>query len=99
MSLQKDPEGFEKKTLHKYADFKHARVLEVGCGEGRLTWRYASASSQTIAFDADHDVLRIARADMHPDMRGKVHLLEASATNGIPFTNEAFDIAMLAWSL
>ena len=99
MSLQKDPEGFEKKILHKYADFKNARVLEVGCGEGRLTWKYASASAHTYAFDSDHDALRVARADMHPDLYGKVHFTQASATNGIPFSKETFDIAILAWSL
>jgi ubiquinone/menaquinone biosynthesis C-methylase UbiE len=99
MSLQKDPEGFEKKILHKYVDFKNARVLEVGCGEGRLTWKYAPASAATYAFDPDHDALRVAHADMHPDLPGKVHLIQASATDGIPFSKERFDIAILAWSL
>ena len=94
----KDPEGFEKKILHKYADFKNARVLEIGCGEGRLTWKYAAATSLTIGFDPDHDSLRIARADSHPDLRGHVHFIQASAS-AIPFPKEKFDIAALAWSL
>lgn len=98
MSLQKDPEGFEKKILHKYADFTNAQVLEIGCGEGRLTWKYAAASALTIGLDPDPDALRIARADSHPDLRKHVHFIRASA-NAIPFRTEKFDTAILAWSL
>jgi ubiquinone/menaquinone biosynthesis C-methylase UbiE len=98
MSLQKDPEGFERKTLHGYVDFKDKRVLEVGCGEGRLTWKYAGESNLTVGFDPDHDALRIARADAPYDLQKHVHFASASASN-IPFSKETFDIAILAWSL
>jgi ubiquinone/menaquinone biosynthesis C-methylase UbiE len=98
MVLQKDPEGFEKKILQKYAEFVNKRVLEVGCGEGRLTWKYAGASSLTVGFDPDHDALRVARADTPYDLQKQVHFANASA-NHIPFSKETFDIAILAWSL
>jgi tRNA G46 methylase TrmB len=48
MSLQRDPEEFEKKILHKFANLSNKRILEIGCGEGRLTWKYASASNLVI---------------------------------------------------
>jgi ubiquinone/menaquinone biosynthesis C-methylase UbiE len=98
MALEKDPEGFERKSLHKFAEFADQRVLEVGCGEGRLTWKYAGASKLTIGFDPDHDSLRIARADSPYALQKNVHFAEASASH-IPFVNETFDIAILAWSL
>ncbi len=98
MSLQKDPEGFEKKILHKYTDLNNAHVLEIGCGEGRLTWKYASKTSLMIAFDPDRDALRIAHADSHPDLRGHVHFIQADA-NAIPLAKQQFDVAILAWSL
>jgi len=98
MSLQKDPEGFEKKILQKYAEFANKRVLEVGCGEGRLTWKYAGESNLTVGFDPDHDALRIARADSPPDLQKQVYFAQASASH-IPFSKETFDIAILAWSL
>lgn len=99
MSLQKDPEGFEKRILHKFLDFKDKRILEVGCGEGRLTWQYAAASDLTVGFDPDHSALRVARADAQDKSRGThVHFANASASH-IPFSKETFDIAILAWSL
>ena len=94
----KDPEGIEQKILHKFADFTNARVLEIGCGEGRLTWRYAGASSRTVGIDPDHNALRVARADSPPDLVKQVHFAQASAKH-IPFSKESFDIAILAWSL
>ena len=95
---QKDPEGFERKTLHKFADFKEARILEIGCGEGRLTWKYAAASRGTFGLDPDPDALRVARADCPADLRGRVHFARASAYQ-LPLPKETFDIAILAWSL
>ncbi len=96
--MQKDPEGFERKILHKYVDFANKRILEIGCGEGRLTRKYAGASALTVGIDPDHDALRVARADSPHDMLKHVHFAEASASH-IPFANETFDIAILAWSL
>ena len=98
MTLQKDPEGFEKKILHKFTDLTNKRILEIGCGEGCLTWKYAGASGLTVGFDPDHHALRVAQADSLSGLREHVHFAQASA-NHIPFSKETFDIAILAWSL
>ena len=98
MTLQKDPEGFERKIIHKYADFKDKRVLEVGCGEGRLTWKYAASTRQVVGIDLEANDLRVAHIDRPSDLENKVLFTQASARN-IPFNHEIFDIAVLAWSL
>jgi ubiquinone/menaquinone biosynthesis C-methylase UbiE len=98
MTLIKDPERSERKYLHKYADFKNKRVIEIGCGEGRLTWRYASASLSTIGLDPDKDSLRVAEIDRPSDLDDSIDFINAEAEH-IPFNKEKFDIAILAWSL
>ncbi|MEO5887469.1 MAG: class I SAM-dependent methyltransferase [Anaerolineales bacterium] len=98
MTLQKDPEGFERKILHKYAAFTNKRLLEVGCGEGRLTWQYAKAMGSTIGIDLDVDALRVASIDRPYDLAGKVHFSCAESEH-LPFSKETFDMAILAWSL
>ena len=95
---QKDPENFERKKLLDFADFTDSRVLEIGCGDGRLTWKYASASRATFGLDPNFDELRLARADSPADLHGRVHFTRASAYH-LPLPKETFDIAVLAWSL
>jgi len=98
MTLRKDPEQNETKHIRKIANFSGKRVLEIGCGEGRLTWRYASASLSTFGVDPDKNALRVATIDRPSDLANKVHFANAQAEN-IPFRKETFDIAVLAWSL
>ncbi len=98
MSLQTDTDRNEIKYLHQLVDVKDKRVLEVGCGEGRLTWQYAAAPLSTVAVDLDQDALRVARADCPADLTERVHLACADSLC-LPFAKEKFDIAILAWSL
>ena len=99
MSIQKDAEGNERKYLHKFADFSASRkrVLEIGCGEGRLTWQYAHASSLTVGLDTDPDALRVALIDSPHDLNKNLSFARAQAEQ-IPFSKNKFDIAILAWS-
>lgn len=97
MTIQKDAGQIETKYLHRVADFKGRRVLEIGCGEGRLTRLYAPASSLTVGLDSDPDALRVALIDTPSDLRDKVFYSRAQA-EGLPFSKNKFDIAILAWS-
>ncbi len=98
MSVLKDPEQTESKILHKYADFKNKRVLEIGCGDGRLTWKYAREAKSIAAVDLEIQDLRLAVTDRPADLADNVLFLRADSIH-LPFQKEKFDLAVLAWSL
>ena len=95
MSLLKDPERTERKTLHRLVDFSGKRVLEIGCGDGRLTWQYAKESKFTAGFDLNADDLRVATIEHPSDVPAS--FVRADSIH-IPFVKEQFDLAILAWS-
>ena len=98
MSLQKDPDRNEIRHLRKSVDLVDKRVLEIGCGEGRLTWQYAKDAHSVVAVDLDHDSLRVAKVDRPSGLENQVSLA-CSDSEHLPFLKEKFDIAILAWSL
>ena len=97
MTVQKDRERNETKHLHKFADFTEKRVLEIGCGEGRLTWQYAKETRVAFAIDLDADALRVATIDRPADLESRVYFSLAKSEQ-LPFSKETFDRAILAWS-
>ena len=98
MTLQSDPEGTESRYLHDLADLDGARVLEIGCGEGRLTWRYARTARRVVGIDLDPARLSVAQRDCPPDLRPTTAFALADSQQ-LPFPRETFDQAILAWSL
>ena len=53
MRLQVDPEGNEVRALRRAGPWRGKRVLEIGCGEGRLTLRLAGLGARVDAIDPD----------------------------------------------
>lgn len=98
MSFHKDHEKIETKYLYKLVDFTGKHVLEIGSGEGRLTWRYGGSARRVTGVDPDRDALRVAYYDMPSKLHPTTSFTCASALN-LPFPHETFDIALLACSL
>jgi ubiquinone/menaquinone biosynthesis C-methylase UbiE len=96
--MQRDPEEKETRFVLDFAPLAGASVLEVGTGEGRLTWRFARAAQRVTGIDPDPTRLPVARRDCPPDLRPRVSWALATAL-ALPFPREAFDLAVLAWSL
>lgn len=97
MTLHKDPEETETRLLKQAADLTGKDVLEIGCGDGRLTWRYAHAARGVTGIDPDVDALKTAMAGCPASLHDTVSFAQASAL-AIPFSPETFDITILAWS-
>lgn len=98
MPAQRDPEGIELKTLRDYADLADARVLEIGCGDGRLVWQYAASPRQVVGVDPGAESLATALANRPSELRPSVYFSQAEAEM-LPFAHECFDLAMFTWSL
>lgn len=76
-------------------------MLEIGCGDGRLTWSYASQASHVIGLDPDADKIARAREKLPPDLHGHLDFYAATLEEYHASQNptERFDLAILAWSL
>ena len=92
--MERDPEQMEPRYLYDYGDLGGRRVLEIGCGEGRLTWRYAATAGQVVAIDPDGNRLVMALQDL----LNKVLLVRGDA-EALPFVGASFERIILSWSL
>ena len=101
LAVLRDPEEAETQAIHALVAFAGADVLEVGCGDGRLTWRYAEGARSVLALDPDADATEQARASLAslPDqLRHSVAFQAADITN-VELPAQAFDVMVLASSL
>ena len=87
----------ETRQLNQSADFTGQRVLEIGCGDGRLTWRYAHSAGRVAGIDLDVDALREAANDRPASLNEIVAFMRANSLH-LPFPYATFDITILAWS-
>jgi ubiquinone/menaquinone biosynthesis C-methylase UbiE len=93
-----DPEGTEIEALRRLAPVDDLRVLELGCGNGRLTFRYANDVASVLAVDPDEHLIAEASAARPPELAGIVSFAVAGAAE-VDAPRRSFDLALFAWSL
>jgi ubiquinone/menaquinone biosynthesis C-methylase UbiE len=98
MALRIDPEGAETSALARLAPVDGLRVLELGCGDGRLTFRYADAAASVLAVDPDAGQIDRAHAALRPKLSGNVTFAVCGAAE-VDVPRRSFDLALFAWSL
>ncbi|MCH7662515.1 MAG: class I SAM-dependent methyltransferase [Chloroflexi bacterium] len=92
-----DPQGIERRQLRQVGQMENASVLEIGCGDGRMTWLYGYEAASIAGIDIDHDELQAALYDLPKDIPAPTLFAQAQAER-LPFASASFDAAIFAWS-
>lgn len=93
-----DPEGAHLAALRRLCDLRGRRVLELGCGEGRLTVPIAREAAYVFAFDTDGQAVEQARRSLPKEVEERVTFRVASGKE-VEIERHAFEIALFSWSL
>ena len=93
-----DPEGVETRALKELAPVAELRVLELGCGDGRITFRYVSDAASVLAVDLDEERIEKARVALKPELAGTIKFMVAGAAD-VDAPRESFDLALFSSSL
>ena len=93
-----DPEGVETQALHDLVDFAGKDVVEIGCGDGRMTQRFADAVTSVLAFDPDESAIASAREQTPPALRDKLAFRVADVAN-VSLTAGAYDVGIFSMSI
>ena len=93
-----DPEGADLAALRRVADFTGKQVLEMGCGDGRLTPGIAAEAAHVLAFDPDASSVDDARRALPAELAERVEYRVASAQT-LEIERGAFDLVVFSWSL
>ena len=100
MTIRVDPEINEPRALFNLVDFNGRNVIEIGCGDGRLTWRYAHRAAHVTAIDPFEESISRAKKNIPDDLKSRVEFRHIGFEDfAAASASSAFDIAILSWSL
>jgi 2-polyprenyl-3-methyl-5-hydroxy-6-metoxy-1,4-benzoquinol methylase len=94
MALTEDPEGNEARVLARMVpSFAGFRVLEIGCGDGRVTRHFAADALSVVAIDPDADAIETLKADWPTVDARAIGIAE------LDLPRHSIDVAVFSWSL
>ena len=100
LTIKTDSEHRETRALLDVVNFRGRHVLEIGCGDGRLTWLYADQPARITAIDPNAEQIAFAKDNLPNHLRSRIEF------RAVPFEDFAaesapsiFDIAILSYSL
>ncbi len=98
MTLQVDPEQNEIRALKSIASWRGKDVLEVGCGNGRLTLRLAGLGANILAIDPTPGLIRTARENLPEQYAGRVRYHVGKAEQ-LKQPDDTYDLVVFSWVL
>lgn len=98
MPLVVDPDGVELAAVRELIRLRGTRILEVGCGSGRMSFACAREGAHVYAFDPDEELIARARAETPRELRRRLRFEVADAAQ-VELPKGEFDLAMFCWSL
>ena len=98
MTAVLDPDDAHLAALRRLADFGGQQVLEMGCGDGRLTVGIARDAASVLAFDPDSRSVAAARRALPIELAERVAYRVASGKQ-IELEPHSFDLVVFSWSL
>jgi ubiquinone/menaquinone biosynthesis C-methylase UbiE len=93
-----DPEGAHLAAFRRLVDFRGQRVLELGCGDGRLTLGIADDAAHVLAFDPDAQAVERARRSLPAELANRV-IYQVASGKAIEIDPHSFDLVVFSWSL
>jgi 2-polyprenyl-6-hydroxyphenyl methylase/3-demethylubiquinone-9 3-methyltransferase len=98
MAIMIDPQEREMRALGRLAHWNGRRVLEIGCGDGRLTRRLARLGARVQAIDPDPKQIRVARA-LLTGFRRELIEYRVGRVERLRYRAHEFDSVVFSWAL
>ena len=99
MAMVVDPDGAERAAVRELVEVAGLRVLDVGCGDGRLSFICADEGAASVyGLDPDEEGIAAARAETPLGLKSRVGFEVADAAE-VELPRREFDLALFSWSL
>ncbi|TLY14478.1 MAG: methyltransferase domain-containing protein [Thaumarchaeota archaeon] len=98
MTVHEDPEGIEITKARGHVTFSGRSVLEIGCGEGRLTFQYAPQAKSVVGIDPSASAIAAAKKRTPKNLVQRVRF-QVGRGEQMDFPDESFDLVFFSWSL
>ena len=100
VTVRIDPEGNETDTLFDLVELEGREVLEIGCGDGRLTRRYADRAAHVTAIEPFEDAIARAQDWLLEAPNERIEFRQMAFEDFAAASDaDVFDVTLLSWSL
>ena len=100
MTITKDPKDIKTTRLFGLASFQDKQVLEIGCGDGNLTWQYAKQADYVTAIDPEEEDISWALDNTPQHLINKIFFQSTSFEDfSAPDAIKGYDLILFGWSL